>query len=247
MAEDAGPALTAPQDGSTNATANDGINGGGAPLLMSSFFPSPPSFSASFTPENLKLAARLVAHADFKAQAEDWKAQQESILSELDVPAEEIKQVEELDLRTLVQPPDIDLFEEEGHWNAFGQTWPVKEALPTLEEMGVKQLYKSPNNFDGKRKGVDICEPLQLTFTSFRRPARKPSVPPSYLPSYVSPAALIAHYRTALPSKRRSPLQSRRSSTAAASSHLLRPIHRSSTSVFHQHTSSLQRVEARTS
>lgn len=97
----------------------------GHPQLMSSFFPSPPSIYTLFTQCNLSLAKQLVSHPLFILNPEDWKAQQSSILKESLVDEQEIEKVNQIDLRTLIQPPDIDVIEGDGHWMAFGQVWPA--------------------------------------------------------------------------------------------------------------------------
>jgi len=151
-------------DNGNNDSNNVNHAGAGAaqqapPELMSSFFPSPPSTYIHYTLQNLVLAKKLTSHESFTFHSEnegegssgdDWKEQQGRILKELNVD-EKIRQgVRDIDLRWLVKPPAIELIEEDGHWIAFGQAWPINEALPTLEEMGVKQLFKQPETFEGK-------------------------------------------------------------------------------------------------
>ena len=97
--------------------------------LMTAFFPSPPAFYKQFTNSNLSLAKLVVAHPSFQPISEDWKAQQTSILQELEIDEKDIEQVSTVDLRTLLQPPDIKSIEEDGHWMAFGQVWPVSLSL----------------------------------------------------------------------------------------------------------------------
>lgn len=101
-----------------------------APETMSSFFPSPPAGYTRFTDINIALAKRLVGHADFKADlthetSPTWREQQSTLLAALKANQETIDELKDLDLRTLVRPPNIDLIEEDGHWTAFGQVWPV--------------------------------------------------------------------------------------------------------------------------
>jgi len=104
--------------------------------LMSSFFPSPPSSFASFTKDNLDLARKLVEHPSYsleqvKANTEDpkaWLEMQNRVLQEMEISDEEIERVKDIDLASLVTPPDVDLIEADGHWMAFGQAWPVRKA-----------------------------------------------------------------------------------------------------------------------
>ena len=120
----------------SNATAGGGNADNGAAqatTLMSSFFPSPPSYFANFTQANLDLAKKLVAHPSYsldqvKSNTDDpkaWLAMQNTVLKELDVSDDEIERVKDVDLASLVTPPDVDLVEADGHWMAFGQAWPV--------------------------------------------------------------------------------------------------------------------------
>ena len=98
---------------------------------MSSFFPSPPAAYRSFTPRNLALARQLVAHPAFvplRSLPDGTPNNYDDILRDLHVGQEEIDRLNaaSLDLTTLVKPPDVDLIEEDGHWMAFGQVWPVR-------------------------------------------------------------------------------------------------------------------------
>lgn len=126
-----------------NAT-EDGTEDAGQPTaLMSSFFPSPPAYFAHFTTRNLELAQKLVSHPEYKAEEKrrspidtqedtdshsSWKDVQSRLLGLLDVSGEEKERVKDIDLASLVTPPDVDLIEEDGHWMAFGQAWPVSFA-----------------------------------------------------------------------------------------------------------------------
>lgn len=122
------------QNGSNGNNSNGAGDGAAQPTtLMSSFFPSPPAYFANFTSANLDLARKLVDHPSYsleqvKANTEDpraWLAMQNAVLKELQVSDEEIDRLKDVDLATLVTPPDVDLIEADGHWMAFGQAWPV--------------------------------------------------------------------------------------------------------------------------
>lgn len=136
--------------------------------LMSSFFPSPPSYYKHFTPENIALAKRFVARLhsskrkdepilaasedrDGGQEQQDWVKVQEGILREMGESPDRIDSLRDVDLQLLVEAPDITEIEREGHWLSFGQVWPVREELPSLLDMGVKQLYSlSEDNFQGQ-------------------------------------------------------------------------------------------------
>ena len=40
-----------------------------------------------------------------------------------------------------LEPPNVDWIIEEGSYSVFGETWPVNEQLPSLTEMGVKEMF----------------------------------------------------------------------------------------------------------
>lgn len=122
--------------GTANMAEQAAATGDGAAhptTLMSSFFPSPPSYFANFTKANLDLAQKLVGHPSYsleqvKLDKEDpkaWLAMQSTILKELGLSKDEIERLKNVDLASLVTPPDVDLIEADGHWMAFGQAWPV--------------------------------------------------------------------------------------------------------------------------
>lgn len=104
--------------------------------LMSSFFPSPPSHFANFTQANLDLARKLVEHPSYSSEdvqtntdnPKAWLTMQNTVLKELEVSDEELERVKDVDLASLLTPPDVDLVEADGHWMAFGQAWPVSAA-----------------------------------------------------------------------------------------------------------------------
>ncbi|KAK9894888.1 hypothetical protein P389DRAFT_85901 [Cystobasidium minutum MCA 4210] len=157
MADHNGSNGNAEGDGGTAAAAAQPTT------LMSSFFPSPPSYFANFTQANLDLARKLIDHPSYSldkvksASAEDpktWLTMQNDVLKELEISDDEIERLKDVNLASLVVPPEVDLVEADGHWMAFGQAWPIHEKLPTLEEMGVKQLYKTPTTWEERRQAL---------------------------------------------------------------------------------------------
>jgi hypothetical protein len=148
--------------------------------LMSSFFPSPPSHFANFTQTNLALARKLVEHPsysseDVKTNTDDpkaWLTMQAKVLKELDVSDEEIDRVKEVDLASLLNPPDVDLVESDGHWMAFGQAWPVN-ATP-------RELYYLSTDFIAHSDSREIA--------NVGRDGRQAALPDPYdLGRYVVP------------------------------------------------------------
>lgn len=126
--------VTAANAGAAAATTmNENASEGPAvPLMMSSFFPSPPSYITHFTPSNVALARRLVALPSFSYDEyrrdfgpATWKDKQATLLEELGIDQDALDRVGDVDLVSLVKPPDVSLIEEDGHWMSFGQAWPV--------------------------------------------------------------------------------------------------------------------------
>ncbi|GAA6060885.1 hypothetical protein JCM10212_000168 [Sporobolomyces blumeae] len=103
----------------------------------SSFFPAPSPYYLRYTSRNLALPpSELIA----------------------DVPGEPVPfPASEL------EPPDIDAIVRQGSYSVFGETWPVQEALPTLEDMGVRQLFDSSQ--DRKLSLQTLLRALLVTYT----------------------------------------------------------------------------------
>ncbi|CZT07695.1 related to MED7-member of RNA Polymerase II transcriptional regulation mediator complex [Rhynchosporium agropyri] len=124
---------------------------------LATAFPSPPPFYKSFTPENLsKIAALRSAELSFPRQPQD--PAKEVPVRILDLPAE---------LRNL-QPPNPP---EEGVYRLFGDVFRLNEPLPTLQELGLEQLYTPPGTPNGGSKHADrafilkrIAKSLLLNF-----------------------------------------------------------------------------------
>ncbi|GAA5979360.1 hypothetical protein JCM11641_005012 [Rhodosporidiobolus odoratus] len=85
-----------------------------------SFFPAPSPFYLRYTSQNLALPA-------------------DALVS--DVPGEP-----EPFLRGDMEPPNVDWIVEDGSYSVFGETWPIEEKVPTLEEMGVKEMFERGTN-----------------------------------------------------------------------------------------------------
>ncbi|KAH0838154.1 mediator complex, subunit Med7 [Lanmaoa asiatica] len=95
-------------------------------------FPSPPSHHSNYTAQNLRLFQLLRERV--KDQDVDISTvNQHNILSDqTDIPSWPLTQLEK---------PRVDWILEEGHYNVFGDTWFVKETIPSLAELGGHQLY----------------------------------------------------------------------------------------------------------
>lgn len=45
------------------------------------------------------------------------------------------------DVLLAMESPNVGWIEEDGHYTCFGEQWPVEETLPSLEQVGMPQLY----------------------------------------------------------------------------------------------------------
>ncbi|PLW29629.1 hypothetical protein PCANC_23412 [Puccinia coronata f. sp. avenae] len=108
--------------------------------VNSSFFPPPPARYKLFTNANIKLAERLKEDEQYGEIARHPfdPAKQKEILQDTHPANDELDQV---DLRTLITPPNLDWIRENGGWTAFGdrEPWPGKLAPASLE--GMPKLY----------------------------------------------------------------------------------------------------------
>lgn len=83
--------------------------------LDTSFFPAPPSLWKRYTSSNLSLPPDAVVEGTGEALPTCTRAQ--------------------------LDPPNVDWITAQGSYSVFGQTWPVEEHLPNLQEMGVVQMF----------------------------------------------------------------------------------------------------------
>ncbi|KAL5635901.1 hypothetical protein ACGC1H_004639 [Rhizoctonia solani] len=122
------------------------------PTEIQSTFPTPPAHYIRYTNANLQLLNQLKTKLGPDAPAyhpasddlpyPDVQAirQQHNLLSDArDVP--------DWDLLEL-QPPRVDWIVEEGGYSTFGDQWAIPERQPTVEEIGIRQLYPADPNVD---------------------------------------------------------------------------------------------------
>ncbi|KAA1117875.1 hypothetical protein PGT21_026205 [Puccinia graminis f. sp. tritici] len=121
--------------------------------VNSSFFPPPPPRHKLFTNKNLSLAKRLRAEADDYQEISDEhpfdRSKQQEIVGE---------ELNEVDLRTLIQPPLLDWIRQNNGWNAFGdhEPWPdCSSGRASLEGM--------PKLYDPKMERKDALQALLNT------------------------------------------------------------------------------------
>ncbi|GAA5903252.1 mediator complex subunit MED7 [Sporobolomyces salmoneus] len=122
-----------------------------APEFDTSFFPAPSPYFHRYSSHNLSLPP-------------------DSVIS--DVPGEPRPF-----LAKELEPPNVDWIVEEGSYSVFGETWPIEEHLPTLEEMGLKEMFDKSR--DRKQSLQTLLRALLLSYTQLLNSLLTP--PPSLL------------------------------------------------------------------
>ncbi|KAH9947835.1 MED7 protein-domain-containing protein [Amylocystis lapponica] len=117
-------------------------------------FPSPPSHYTKYTARNLELLELLRERAPDGALP---AADQYTLLADQnDVPEWPLAQLE---------PPRVDWILEEGSYTVFGDTWFIKETIPSLEELGGHQLYPADPSIDRRPALLTITRSLLVTYS----------------------------------------------------------------------------------
>ncbi|KAI0066476.1 hypothetical protein BV25DRAFT_1383766 [Artomyces pyxidatus] len=118
-------------------------------------FPSPPSHYTNYTSHNLKLLSLL---RERTAELGDGPVNQHGILSDQpDVPDWPLTDLEK---------PRVDWIQDEGHYNVFGDTWFLKETIPSLAEMGGHQLYPEDLAVDRRPALLSILRSMLVTYSA---------------------------------------------------------------------------------
>ncbi|GAA5846310.1 hypothetical protein JCM11251_008028 [Rhodosporidiobolus azoricus] len=131
-----------------------------APLddFDTSFFPAPSPFYQRYTSQNLSLPL-------------------DALISDVPGESEPFRRAE-------MEPPNVDWIVEEGSYSVFGETWPIEEKLPSLEEMGVQETFE--RGADRKQSLQTLLRTLLLTYTQL-------------LDALLAPPPSLAHPRPPLP------------------------------------------------
>ncbi|KAI9058468.1 hypothetical protein FKP32DRAFT_1742151 [Trametes sanguinea] len=118
-------------------------------------FPSPPSHYTRYTDHNLRLLKLLRERAG--EDADLYSVNQYEVLSDqTDVPDWPLAQLEK---------PRVDWILEEGHYTVFGDTWFVKEKIPSLAELGGHQLYPADPSVDRRPALRSILRSMLVTYS----------------------------------------------------------------------------------
>ncbi|OAV98037.1 hypothetical protein PTTG_01239 [Puccinia triticina 1-1 BBBD Race 1] len=107
--------------------------------VNSSFFPPPPPRHKHFTNHNLAQARRLVSITPSESLAAPFDPSAQARILGLD--EQQDSNEEQIDLRTLVHPPNLDWIRENGGWTAFGDREPWPGSVPQTSLEGMPKLY----------------------------------------------------------------------------------------------------------
>jgi len=118
-------------------------------------FPSPPSHYTNYTVHNLKL---LSLFRECTEGQNTGLTQNEILSDQTDVPEWPL---------TSLEKPRVDWIREEGHYNVFGDTWLLKETIPSLQEGGGHQLYPEDAAADRRPALLSILKSMLVTYSSF--------------------------------------------------------------------------------
>ncbi|KAF8140437.1 hypothetical protein EV363DRAFT_1393345 [Boletus edulis] len=130
-------------------------------------FPSPPSHHSNYTAHNLRLLHLLRDRLKDKDVDINTVDQHDILSDQTDVPPWPLNQLEK---------PRVDWVLEEGHYNVFGDTWFVKETIPSLAELGGHQLYPADPN---RRPALlSILRSLLVTYSNLTGAILAPPPPP---------------------------------------------------------------------
>ncbi|KAJ3477956.1 hypothetical protein NLI96_g10104 [Meripilus lineatus] len=117
-------------------------------------FPSPPSHYQNYTTHNLKLLSLLQERV---GDGEVSQVNQYHVLSDQsDIPDWSLTQLDK---------PRVDWILEEGSYTVFGDTWPIKEEIPSLAELGGHQLYPADPSVDRRPALQTVLKSLLYTYS----------------------------------------------------------------------------------
>lgn len=133
-------------------------------------FPSPPSHYNNYTSHNLKLLTLLKERVGDQNADLGTVNQHELLSDQTDVPTWSLAQLEK---------PRVDWVLEEGHYSVFGDTWFVKETIPSLAELGGHQLYPPDPSVDRRPALLAVLRSMLVTYSNLTNAIVAPPPPPS--------------------------------------------------------------------
>ncbi|MCO5585167.1 hypothetical protein L7F22_039099 [Adiantum nelumboides] len=169
-----------------------------AAQITNSLLPPPPSTFSRFSRENIARynVMKEAKENDLKNSEFDWEnsepaeriARQKVILEtvsaakerEMKEKTESVEEEKELaigssllpvpnwDILLAMEPPNVDWIKEDGYYSCFGDRWPVEESLPSLQEMGMAQIYPTSENEEMDRPAI-LTSLLRTLLKSYLR------------------------------------------------------------------------------
>jgi len=139
-------------------------------------FPSPPSHYTNYTTHNLRLLDLLQERSVSEADISQIN-QHEALSDQTDVPEWPLLQLEK---------PRVDWILEEGHYSVFGDTWFIKDVIPSLGEQGGQQFYPADPSEDRRPALLTILRSLLVTYSRLLDAllAPPPTVPYDHPPEW---------------------------------------------------------------
>ncbi|KAI0347852.1 hypothetical protein BDW22DRAFT_1365143 [Trametopsis cervina] len=130
-------------------------------------FPSPPSHYTNYTTHNLSLLELLKERVgeDDVATAN----QAEVLADQTEVPDWPLTQLEK---------PRVDWMMEEGQYTVFGDTWLVKDTIPSLAELGGHQLYPEDPSVDRRPALIAVLKSMLVAYSHLLDALLLPPPPP---------------------------------------------------------------------
>ncbi|KAH7930522.1 hypothetical protein BV22DRAFT_1191136 [Leucogyrophana mollusca] len=133
-------------------------------------FPSPPSHYTNYTSHNLKLLALLKERTTDQSTDLSEINQHEVLSDQTDVPTWPLAQLDK---------PRVDWILEEGQYSVFGDTWFVKETIPSLAELGGHQLYPADPSVDRRPALLSVLRSVLVAYSHLTDALLAPPPPPS--------------------------------------------------------------------
>ncbi|PAV22479.1 mediator subunit med7 [Pyrrhoderma noxium] len=140
-------------------------------------FPSPPSHYQNYSSHNLNLLSLLKERQN---EENKYTSQQELLKDQEDVPDWPLTQLEK---------PRVDWIVEDGSYTVFGDTWPIKEKIPSLGEEGGHQLYPDDPTIDRRPVLISILKSMLVTYSGLIKSLLAP--PPN--PYSTDPPEWVRH------------------------------------------------------
>jgi len=114
------------------------------------------SHYTNYTAHNLRLLSLLKERTELQNASES--TQTDVLSDQKDVPEWPL---------TSLEKPRVDWIREEGYYTVFGDTWFLKETIPSLGDLGGHQLYPEDATTDRRVALSTILKSMLVTYSSF--------------------------------------------------------------------------------